>query len=105
MKKRETKVQFENKKKRAQIIVKKLKALYPKIQISLDYSNNWELLVAVELSVQCTDKRVNIVTEKLFNKYKKLEDYVKANPTEFEKDIHSCGFFATRPRIFWQQLK
>ena len=95
----------KERKERAIAIVKKLKELFPKAKIVLKYSNNWELLVAVILSAQCTDKKVNEVALKLFKKYPAPEDYVKVNPKEFEKDIHSCGFFATRPRIFWQQLK
>ena len=52
-----------------------LKSHYPQAKIALDYSNNWELLVAVVLSAQCTDIRVNTVTRKLFRKYKTLNDY------------------------------
>ena len=61
--------------------------------MALNYSNNWELLVAVVLSAQCTDKMVNIVTEKLFVKYPTLDDYISADITEFEKDIYSTGFY------------
>jgi endonuclease-3 len=64
----------------------------------LRYSNNWELLVAVELSAQCTDKKVNEVTEKLFKKYKTLGDYVRASPREFERDIYSTGFYKNKTK-------
>ncbi len=64
----------------------------------LQYSNPWELLVAVELSAQCTDLRVNIVTEKLFRKYRSLEDYVNADPKEFEKDIFQTGFYKNKSK-------
>ena len=85
-------------KKRAAKIMRELKKLFPDAKIALNYHNNWELLVAVELSAQCTDKKVNEVTPALFKKYKKLEDYVKANPAEFEKDIHACGFYRAKTR-------
>lgn len=89
---------LHGRKKRASRIVQKLKELFPQAKIVLKYSNNWELLVSVILSAQCTDKKVNEVTEKLFKKYRTLQDYVKADPTEFEKDIHSCGFFRNKTK-------
>lgn len=82
----------------ARKIVRKLRELFPKARIVLKYSNNWELLVAVQLSAQCTDKKVNEVTERLFQKYKTLEDYIEADPREFEKDIHSTGFFRNKTK-------
>jgi len=89
---------FEERKKRVGVIVKQLKKLFPKAKIVLKYSNNWELLVAVILSAQCTDKKVNEVTEKLFKKYKTLADYVKADPKEFEQDIRPTGFFRNKTK-------
>ena len=89
---------FEIRKRRANAIVRKLKKLFPKAKIVLKYSNNWELLVSVILSAQCTDKKVNEVTEKLFHKYCMLKDYINADPKEFEKDIHSCGFFRAKTK-------
>jgi len=62
----------------------------------LKYSNPWELLVAVRLSAQCTDKKVNEVTEKLFKKYRTLDDYVKADLKEFEQDIRPTGFYRSK---------
>ena len=59
---------FEVRKQRAAKIVHKLKELFPYAKIVLKYRSNWELLVAVQLSAQCTDKKVNEVTEKLFKK-------------------------------------
>jgi endonuclease III len=79
-------------------IVATLKKLFPKAKIVLKYSNNWELLVAVILSAQCTDKKVNEVTEKLFKKYKSFADYVRADPKEFEQDIRSTGFYRNKAR-------
>lgn len=85
-------------KARAKKIDRALKKLFPKAHIALTFSNNWELLVAVQLSAQCTDKKVNEVTPPLFKKYRKLDDYLKANPREFEKDIHACGFYRAKTK-------
>jgi endonuclease-3 len=79
-------------------IVQTLKDAYPKARIILRYSTPWELLVAVMLSAQCTDVTVNKVTEKLFAKYKSLDAYVHANPTEFEGDIKSTGFYHNKAK-------
>lgn len=89
---------LEERKRRVSKIVRKLKQLFPHAKIVLKYKNNCELLVAVQLSAQCTDKKVNEVTEKLFKKYRTLNDYVNANPREFEKDIHSCGFYRAKTK-------
>ena len=89
---------FEDKIKRAQKVFALLKKKYPRAEIALKFSNNWELLVAVILSAQCTDKKVNEVTEKLFKKYPKLDDYLKANPKEFEKDIRPTGFYHAKAK-------
>jgi endonuclease-3 len=85
-------------KKRWQKISRVLRKLFPDAHIALTFSNNWELLVAVELSAQCTDKKVNEVTPVLFKKYPKLDDYVAAMPREFEKDIHACGFYRAKTK-------
>ncbi|MBI2047831.1 MAG: endonuclease III [Parcubacteria group bacterium] len=85
-------------KKRADALLKELKKLFPHPKIALVHSNNWELLVAVILSAQCTDKKVNEVTAKLFKKYKTLDAYVEANKKEFEKDVHSTGFFRNKTK-------
>lgn len=98
MKNKLTKKVLEGRQKRGEEVVKILKKLFPKVEMTLNYSNNWELLVAVILSAQCTDKKVNEVTKKLFKKYKKLDDYVEANLKEFEKDIHSTGFYHSKAK-------
>lgn len=85
-------------KKKAAKIVQKLKELFPDAKIALNYGNNWELLVAVELSAQCTDKKVNEVTAGLFKKYRKLDDYVNANLQEFEQDIKPTGFYHNKAK-------
>lgn len=92
-------------KKRAAQIVKKLRELFPNAKIVLKYSNTWELLVAVRLSAQCTDKKVNEVTEKLFKKYRTLADYVKADPKEFEYDIKPTGFYRAKAKSILQAAK
>ena len=85
-------------KDRTEKILKKLKELFPTPKMFLTYSNNWELLVAVILSAQCTDKKVNEVTQKLFQKYRMLDDYVNASAKEFEKDIFSTGFYRAKTK-------
>lgn len=80
------------------VVVRELKKLFPNAKIALNFSNDWELLVAVILSAQCTDKKVNEVTAKLFKKYKKLEDYLKADIKEFEKDIYQTGFYRAKAK-------
>ena len=75
-----------------------LKKLFPNAKMALNFSNNWELLVAVMLSAQCTDKKVNEVTGALFKRYKTLNDYVNAKQKEFEKDIRSTGFYRNKTK-------
>ncbi|MDD5152753.1 MAG: endonuclease III [Candidatus Pacebacteria bacterium] len=89
---------LEKQKRRAGEILLRLKKLFPKAGMMLKYSNNWELMVAVILSAQCTDKKVNEVTKKLFKKYKTLDDYVNADSREFEKDIFSTGFYRAKTK-------
>jgi len=85
-------------KKYARNVIRALKEQVPEARMVLTYKNNWELLVAVILSAQCTDKQVNKVTSKLFKKYKKLDDYVNADPRAFEKDIYSTGFYRNKTK-------
>lgn len=93
-----TKPELPRLRRRWRKISRTLRKLFPGARIMLTFSNNWELLVAVELSAQCTDKKVNEVTPVLFKKYPKLEDYTRANPREFEKDIHACGFYRAKTK-------
>lgn len=79
-------------------IIKILDEEYKGIDIALNFSNVFELLVATILSAQCTDKRVNIVTSALFKKYKTINDYANADIHEFEKDIKSTGFFRNKTK-------
>ena len=81
-------------KKRMEAVLEALDAAYGKdIICYLHYEKPWQLLIAVILSAQCTDARVNIVTEDLFRKYDTLEKFAGAGLPELEQDIHSIGFY------------
>jgi endonuclease-3 len=79
-------------------ILRRLREAYPDAQCALRHSNPLELLVATMLSAQCTDERVNQVTEKLFQKYRTAEDYAMANPEELEQDIRPTGYYRSKAR-------
>ena len=74
-------------------IVACLHRLYPDADAELEHENPLQLLVATILSAQSTDKRVNEVTKTLFRKYRTAEDYARADPDVFRREIHSTGFF------------
>jgi len=94
-----------NKIQKFKIINKELKKLYPKIRIALNFSNVWELLVATILSAQTTDKKVNEITFKLFQKYRKIDDYAKAKLSEFEKDISGVNYYKTKAKAIIEDAK
>lgn len=79
-------------------ILKLLKNEYPGIKIALHYGNPLELLIATILSAQCTDKQVNGVTKKLFEKYRTPGDYIRTPQEELEKDIYSTGFYRNKAK-------
>ncbi len=79
-------------------IIKILDKEYKGVDIALEFSNVFELMVATILSAQCTDKRVNIVTKTLFKKYKTVRDYANADLKEFENDIKSTGFYRNKAK-------
>lgn len=83
-------------KQRLRRIIAGLKRAYPDAKCSLNHSNAFELLVATILSAQCTDARVNLVTQDLFRKYRKPEDYLKVSPRELQRDIKTTGFFRNK---------
>ncbi len=85
-------------KTRAKKIVAGLAKAYPDATCALHHSSALELLAATILSAQCTDARVNIVTEKLFRKYTTAADYEKADPSVLEQDIRSTGFFRNKTK-------
>lgn len=84
--------------KRIGEIIRRLKQAYPDAKCSLNYSNAFELLVATILSAQCTDERVNIVTSKLFQKYKSPADYLAVSDEELQEDIRTTGFFRNKTK-------
>ena len=79
-------------------LLDKLDACYPDAHCELDYGSNWQLLVAVILSAQCTDKRVNQVTPKLFERASSPQDFVDIPLEELEKLIYSCGFYHNKAK-------
>ncbi|MDP4020929.1 MAG: endonuclease III [Candidatus Adlerbacteria bacterium] len=89
---------FKERKIRIQKLDRVLKKLFPTVTTELVYRMPWQMMVAVQLSAQCTDKLVNRVTKELFKKYKMLDDYVRAKPAEFEKMIHSCTYSFNKTR-------
>ncbi len=85
-----------NERKRAKKIFSILSRKYPNAHIALRYGNPVQLLVAVILSAQCTDKKVNEVTELLFKKYKTAGDFADAHPAILEREIRSTGFYRAK---------
>lgn len=83
---------------RANEIISWLREEYADAHCALNHTNALELLIATILSAQCTDERVNIVTENLFRKYRTAEDYANADQAELEQDIHSTGFFRNKAK-------
>ena len=79
-------------------IIERLAAEYPDAKIALRYRTELELLVSVMLSAQTTDVNVNRVTERLFEKYKRPEDYLAVPPEELERDIYATGFYRQKAR-------
>jgi endonuclease III len=96
---------LEKRKKRATIIVHELKKLFPSVKSALNYSTPLEFLIAVILSAQTTDKQVNKVTATFFQKYKTLDDYVKADPHEFEQDLKSINHYRNKAKNVLQTVK
>lgn len=79
-------------------IIELLKKEYPDAKCSLNFSTPFEMMVAVMLSAQCTDERVNIVTANFFPKYHTPKDFAKMPLTDIEKLIHSCGFYKNKAK-------
>lgn len=86
------------KKQRALLCVEALKKEYPDAICSLNYDNDFQLLVATRLSAQCTDARVNIVTPALFEKYPSVEAFASADVADVEELVRSCGFYRTKAK-------
>ena len=85
--------------KRTAEILKRLDEAYGvENRCGLDYETDWQLLFATQLSAQCTDARVNVVTKDLFRKYKTVEDFAAADLHELEEDIKSTGFYHNKAK-------
>lgn len=79
-------------------IIKILKRTYPDAKCSLNFRTSFELLVAVVLSAQCTDNRVNLTTPKIFSKYSTPEDFANIDIKTLESLFHPCGFYKTKAK-------
>lgn len=84
------------KKQRAAKVIELLKAEYPDVKCALTYEKPHELLIATRLSAQCTDKRVNMVTPALFERFPTVEAFAEAEVSEIEEYIKTCGLFHTK---------
>jgi endonuclease-3 len=93
--------------KRARIrpIIERLKAAHPDATIALRFRSELELLISVMLSAQTTDVNVNRVTERLFVKYRRPEDYLAVPPEELERDIYATGFFRQKAKSLRGTMK
>lgn len=84
--------------KKINAIIDALKEAYPDPQCALHYEKDYELMIAVRLSAQCTDERVNQITPALFARYPSLEAFAAADVAEVEELVHSCGFYRHKAR-------
>lgn len=82
----------------ARDVIDILQKAYPDVKSGLNFKNAFELLIATILSAQCTDKRVNIITDRLFKKYKTPEDFLKMKYEELEEEIKECGLYRNKSR-------
>ncbi|MDH5020751.1 endonuclease III [Halobacterium rubrum] len=87
---------LESREAQVEEVIDRLSAEYPDPEISLTFSNRMELLVAVILSAQCTDERVNTETEHLFEKYETVEDYAEADEEELAEDLNSITYYNSK---------
>jgi endonuclease-3 len=85
-------------KARLQRVLARLREAYPEAHCELNFKTPLELLVAVILSAQCTDARVNLVTPSLFKKYRSAADYAAADPATLEEEIRTTGFFRSKAK-------
>jgi len=95
---REARRRVAPKRERIRPIIERLAAAHPDAMIALKSRSDLELLVAVMLSAQTTDVNVNRVTEKLFAKYRRPEDYLAVPPEELERDIYATGFYRQKTK-------
>ena len=85
-------------KEKVSAIIEALKQRYPDALCALQYEKDYELMIAVRLSAQCTDARVNLVTPALFAAYPTLESLANADIADIETYIHSCGFYRQKAK-------
>ena len=85
-------------KKKVSEIISLLEQKYPEAPCALHYTKDYELMIAVRLSAQCTDARVNLITPALFTAYPTLEAMANADIAHVEELIHSCGFFRQKAK-------
>lgn len=88
----------EQKKELALEIIERLKKEYPDAGCTLDYDQAWKLLVSVRLAAQCTDARVNVVVEKLYEKFPDVDALAAAQPEEIEAIVKPCGLGRSKAR-------
>lgn len=93
-----TPAKFKERQARAKKIVSYLKKAYPEPESELKHATEFQFVVAVILSAQCTDKAVNKLTATLFKKYKTPKDFARANPATFTKEISSIPFFRNKAK-------
>ena len=86
------------KKQRALEVIERLKKEYPDADCTLDYDQAWKLLVSVRLAAQCTDARVNVVVEKLYEKYPTVKALATATPEKIEEIVRPCGLGKSKAR-------
>lgn len=91
-------------------VIERLKKEYPDSDCTLDYNEAWKLLVSVRLAAQCTDARVNVVVEKLYEKFPDAKSLAQADPDEIEAIVKPCGLGHSKARdisacmkILWEQ--
>lgn len=89
---------LKKKVEKAKAVIEILKDRYPNALCALEYKKDYELMIAVRLSAQCTDARVNLVTPALFAAYPTLEAMANADIADVERLVHSCGFYKHKAR-------
>ena len=90
---------MENERKKLALeIIDRLKKEYPEAGCTLDYNEAWKLLVSVRLAAQCTDARVNVVVEKLYEKFTDVESLAQADPDAIEAIVKPCGLGHSKAR-------
>ena len=101
-----------NKKKQALEIIKRLKEEYPDAGCTLDYDDAWKLLVSVRLAAQCTDARVNVVVQGLYEKFPTIQSLAEADVDEIEEIVRPCGLGRSKARdisacmkILWEEYE